>query len=72
MAPGFMCPKKAMNFFHMNKKQQVQNTLKSSFKPWLLPDACVAILSVIMVTRKMRSISFSWIPFKLRPDLRRR
>lgn len=47
MAPGFMCPKKAMNFFHMNKKQQVQNTLKSSFKPWLLPDAGVAVLSVL-------------------------
>lgn len=71
MAPGFMSPKKAMHFFHMNQKQQVQNTLESSFQAGLLPDACVDILSVITVTRRMRSISFSRIPFHLRPDLRR-
>lgn len=69
MAPWFICPKKAINFFLKNKKQQVQNTLEF-FQTRVLPDALVDILSGTVVTRGIRLISCPRIPFGLRPGLR--
>lgn len=68
MAPWFICPKEAINFFPKNKKQRVQNTLEF-FQTRVPPDTLVDILSGAAATRGIRLICCPRIPFRLRPGL---